>query len=70
MVPTTSHASIGAVSVMTSAGPCEPIMTVVSTSGYVTGRPVKKTVNKSKVDQAVANKITTVFSEGNTDQIQ
>ena len=43
-VPTMSHASSRADSVMTSAEPCGPIMTVVSTSGYVTGHPVKETV--------------------------
>ena len=66
----TSHSCSRAVSVMTSAGPCGPIMTVVRTSGYVIGYPVKKTGNKSKVDQAVGNKITAVFSDSNTDQIK
>ena len=33
----TSHSCSRTVSVMTSAGPCGPIMTVVRTSGYVIG---------------------------------
>ena len=41
-VPTISHASSRAVSVMTSARPCEPIVTVVSTSDYIAGHPIKK----------------------------
>ena len=67
-----NHASSRAVSVMTSAGPCGPIMTEIITSGYITGYLVKGTANKSKVDQAVKDKISTVVSEGNrpTDQIQ
>ena len=71
-VSTMSHASSRAVSVMISARPCGPIVTVVSTSDYIAGHPVKKIVNKSKVDQAVENKISTVASKSNrpTDQIQ
>ena len=68
-VPKMSHASSRAASVMTLAGPCGPIMTVVSTNGYVTGHPVKETVI---VDQAVEDKISTIASERNRpiDQIQ
>ena len=71
MVPTMSYASNRTVSVMTSAGPYLPIITVVNTSNYVTGYPVKETVNKSNVDQVVEDKISTVASERNklTDQI-
>ena len=43
-VPTTSHASSRAVSMMTYAGPCEPIVTVVSINGSVTGHSVKQPI--------------------------
>ena len=69
-VSTTSFASSISVSVVTSIGPYGPITTVISTSGYVTGHPVKETINKLKVDQADENKISSVASEGNTYQIQ
>ena len=62
-VPTVSHASGRAVSVITSAGPCEPIMTVFSTSGFVAGNIVKETFNKIKSDQAFKSKIATVVCE-------
>ena len=55
-VPTMSYASSRAVSIMTSAGPCGPIMTVVHTNGYVTGHPVKETVIEPKVDRTVETK--------------
>ena len=71
-VPTMSHASSRAVSVITLAGPCGPIMTVVSTSSYVTGHTVKETVIEPKVDQAVEDKISKVVIERNrsADQLQ
>ena len=64
-VPTVSHASSRAVSVFTSAGPCEPIMTVFSTSGSVAGNIVKETFNKIKSDQAFKSEIATVVCEVN-----
>ena len=58
-----SHASSRAASVMTSAGPCVPIMTEVSTIDYITGHPVKKTVIEPKIDQPIEDKISTVVIE-------
>ena len=70
-VPITSHTGGEAVFVMTSIGPCEPIITAVNRSGSVNRYHISiRMVNKAIVDQAVEGKITTFACEFNADQIQ
>ena len=71
VVPTTSLASSRATSVVTTAGPCGPIMTVVNMNDSATSHSASKvTVNKAMVDHAVHSNDLPVASASNADQIQ